>query len=174
MNRNIKKNSGITLVALVITIIVMIIIASISVYEGKAIIKKSKIQTLETNMLTVKAKAKAYAEEIDAKVWALSESEQQTAKEEKFTEKNMTKTTVDSEALGQISIDIKNDYDAYLVTDAALDDMGLSELKEDDDYIVIYSASDYKLMDVIYSAGVDYNGKRYYSLSTLQEVLENE
>ena len=50
--RNIRKNnSGITLIALTVTIIVMIILATIGINSGKEIIKKSKIQTLQTNML---------------------------------------------------------------------------------------------------------------------------
>ena len=68
-----KNNSGITLLVLVITIVVLTIIASITVYEGKELIDKSKVQTLETNMLTIQAKVKAYAEEIEAKVWALED-----------------------------------------------------------------------------------------------------
>ena len=64
-----KNDSGITLLVLVITIVVLTIIASIAVYEGKELIEKSKVQTLQTNLLTIQAKAKAYAEEIEAKIW---------------------------------------------------------------------------------------------------------
>ena len=85
MNKLIKKDSGITLVALVITIIIIMILASISVYEGKQIIAKSKVQTLETNMLTIKAKAKVYAEEIDAKVWTYKDSEKGAKRDEEFS-----------------------------------------------------------------------------------------
>ena len=70
-----KNNSGITLMVLIITIIVLIIIASISVYEGKELIIKSKINTIKTNMLTIQAKAKSYAEEIDVKIWAESDKD---------------------------------------------------------------------------------------------------
>ena len=72
-----KSSSGITLVALAITIIVMMIIATISIYEGTKVIKEAKVQTLETNMLAIKAKAKTYVEEVEAATWALTENKEQ-------------------------------------------------------------------------------------------------
>ena len=39
MKKKLKKNSGITILALVITIIIMMIIGSISIYEGKQVIQ---------------------------------------------------------------------------------------------------------------------------------------
>lgn len=176
MNKLIKKDSGITLVALVITIIIIMILASISVYEGKQIIAKSKVQTLETNMLTIKAKAKVYAEEIDAKVWTYKDSEKDDKRDAEFSsdDRKMDKTSVSQEALAQVEDKIKTGgYVAYLATGEALTKMGLDEIKNEK-YIVIFSIEDYKLMDVIYQDGVIYNKKTYYSLSALQEVLENE
>lgn len=179
-----KNNSGITLMALVITIIILVVIASISVYEGKELIAKSKVNTLETNMLTIQAKAKAYAEEIDAKIWTDSDSASDVDENGNTPKDNARNTEFTSEkkafsgpvnninqsALQQVSQEITNNYVAYQVTGNALTIMGLGEIK-DETYIVIYSKDNYKQMDVIYPNGVSYNNNIYYTLSALQEVL---
>ncbi len=169
MEFNMKKNnSGITLMVLIITIIVLLIIASISVYEGKELIAKSKVQTLETNMLTIQAKAKAYAEEIDAKIW--TESNKDSARNTEFLNKGFKNptTTIDSKYK---SINSTN-YIAYEVTGDALTNMGLDSIKNEE-YIVIYDKDDYKKMDVIYPEGVVYNKIQYYALSDLQSALND-
>ena len=51
-----NKNRGITLASLVITIIVLLIIAGISVYSGTDIIKRAKLEELKTNMLQISIK----------------------------------------------------------------------------------------------------------------------
>lgn len=159
MKRVLTKNSGITLVALVLTVIIMTIIASIAVYEGKEIITKSKIQTLETNMLTIQAKAKAYAEEIDAKVWALGDD-----KEDKRTG-----------AFKKKGLERENDSSLeYTVTDDGLVMMGLGDLKRKngDEFTVIYS-NDYKSIDVKFVNGISYKNVPYYNLSEIQGILKD-
>ena len=56
------NNKGITLVALVITVIVLLIIASIVVYTGTDTIKNANLQSLKTNMLLIEAKGREYVE----------------------------------------------------------------------------------------------------------------
>ena len=171
-----RNNSGITLIVLILTIIVLIIIASITAYEGKELISKSKVQTLETNMLTIQAKAKAYAEEIDSKIWTEDESNKDSARNEEFTADKIGFTgpinITNSDVLGQVSQEITNNYVAYEVTGNALINMGLKEIK-DEKYVVIYSKDNYKLMDVIYSNGVNYKKTMHYTLSNLQSVLSD-
>lgn len=166
-----KKQSGITLVALVITIIVLLIIASISVYEGKEAIKNAKVQTFETNMLTIKAKAKAYGEEIDAAIWALSDSDRDTKKSELLAGYGMTATTISESIVNQLNSEVTSNYEAYEIS-GMLANNGLSDIQEGSDgqYIVIYNSSDYTKMDVAYTAGITYNEITYYTLSALQEV----
>ena len=53
-----KNEKGITLIALVITVILLFIIGGISIKMGTDLINTSKAETIETNMLTIKAKAK--------------------------------------------------------------------------------------------------------------------
>lgn len=61
MNR-IKKEKGITLVALAITISVMLVLISIAITGGSEIIKNANLENLKTNLLLVKAKAKEVVE----------------------------------------------------------------------------------------------------------------
>lgn len=86
MIEGLKNEKGITILALVITIIVLLIIASISINAGSQLVEQAKIQTIETNMLAIRAKAKSYAEEIEAATWALSEGKE-TKRAELFGEK---------------------------------------------------------------------------------------
>jgi len=174
MNKKIRSNSGITLATLVITIIVMLILATVSINVGNDLIKKSKVQTLETNMLTIQAKAKSYAEEIESKVWAYSDSKKETERDKEFTDRKMTPSaTVSNEALAQVNNEIKEEPIAYSVGEEALIAMGLDEI-QDEQYIVVFKKTDYKQMDVIYPDGVTYDGQTYYALSALQEKLQNE
>ena len=68
MQKTLKENRGVTLLALVITIVVMIIIAGIAVYTGTDTIKKAKLEELKTNMLLIEAKAKGLVEEVNFKI----------------------------------------------------------------------------------------------------------
>lgn len=166
----VKDNSGITLATLIITIIVITIIATISVYEGKELIEKSKVETIETNMLTIQAKTKSYADEIDAKIW--TESNKDTARDNEFHIKGFSSASPSQEILAQIDDNIKEDYIAYTITGEALIKMGLDEIS-DEIYMVVFKKSDYKLMDIVYQKGVTYKEITYYALSKLQNALEN-
>lgn len=58
-----KRNSkGITLVALIITVIVMLILISISVEYGGNQIQKAKLEDTKTEMIVIKGKAQIIAE----------------------------------------------------------------------------------------------------------------
>lgn len=59
----IKENRGVTLIALTITIIVLLIIAGIAVYNGVETIRRANLEALRTNMLLIEAKARGVVEE---------------------------------------------------------------------------------------------------------------
>ena len=163
-----KNNSGTTLLALIIIVIVLIIIASISVYEGKELIAKSKVQTLETNMLIIQAKAKSYAEEIDAKIWTESEENKAEIRNEEFEKKGFKTPSakIPSEAN-------KTNCVFYQISEDGLTNMGLDDLKNEK-YIVSYDKEDYNKIDVIYPDGVKYKKVIYYTLSKLKIALSGE
>ena len=172
----VKNNSGITLIVLVITIIVLIIIASISVYEGKELIAKSKVQTLETNMLIIQAKAKSYAEEIDAKIWTEEEEDKDSARNAAFLEKGFENpsSNLENKYIEQLNKDINStNYISYTLSEKALQDMGLDDI-DNENYIVVYDKGDYQKIDVIFNNGVTYKRVTYYTLSELKKALSGE
>ena len=63
-----KKDKGITMVALVITIIVLIILSGVSVGTVNKIVKSSELENLKTNMLLIKVKGKEYIENANFKL----------------------------------------------------------------------------------------------------------
>ncbi len=182
-----KNEKGITLIALIITIIVMMIIAAVSVYEGKKIVTDAKIETLETNMLAIKAKAKGYIEEVEAETWNASDKDgkmEEILTGEKY---GMGKVTIDEiEIKKQIKEQMETeDFKSYKVTENTLKIMGLNDLANDvknegDEYIIVYSIKNDTQngknstiqIDVVYTNGVSYKGERCYTLSKLQSLLE--
>lgn len=58
-----KQNKGVTLIALTVTIVILLIIAGIVIYNGKETIRRANLEALRTNMLLIEAKAKGLVEE---------------------------------------------------------------------------------------------------------------
>ena len=57
-----KNQKGITLSTLVVTIIILVILAAVSLRTGSEVLNSSKMQNLKTNMLLIQAKAREYTE----------------------------------------------------------------------------------------------------------------
>ncbi len=172
----IKKNKGITLVALVIMIIVIMILAGITITQGSDLIKTTKVETYVTNMITIKSKAKVYAEEANAEVWDAEDKSSKRA--EIFLEKyKMNQSGNQDELISKVDdkVNTGNGCECYDITTDTLKDMGLNELAEETgngDYVVVYDASNYKNIEIIYVNGIEYRNVRYYTLSKLQEALD--
>lgn len=168
------NQKGITLIALVITVIVILIIAGISIKEGKGLIKKSKIENLMTNMIVIKSKSKVIAEEVHAATWNKTEEERNA----KFIDENtyaMQVTTISQEQANQLDSDIKNaEYICYLITEKTLQNMGFSEIEDGENYIVVYKKDDYTKLDVVYKEAITYKNENFYTLSSLQAIMEEE
>lgn len=161
-----KSQKGVTIIALVITIVILFIMASIAINEGSNLIDQAKAQTHETNMLSIEAKVKGYAEDIEAIVWTKNDSEKQKEREKKFKEYGLEITTISSE----IQNAIPDNY-AYEITDEGLKKMSLSDIIGKR-YIVIFDKNNYKNMDIVYKEGINYNNTTYYTLSQLKEALQ--
>jgi hypothetical protein len=55
--------------------------------------------------------------------------------------------------------------------------MGLDKLSneiQDGEYVVVYNASDYSKLDIVCKNGIQYDGKNYYTLSSLQSKVGEE
>lgn len=175
---HVKENRGITIIALVIMIIVITILAGISITQGTDLIKTSKVETFVTNMITIRAKAKVYAEEVNAETWDLEDKS--SKKEELYLEKyKMKKSKKEDEIISRVDSNINtgNGCECYEISKETLKQMGLEDLAKestDGEYAVVYDASDYKNLDIVYVSGIDYKKVKYYTLSSLQEKVEEE
>ena len=178
-----KKNRGITMVALVITIVVLLIIAGISIGAGNNAIKNSKLENLKTNMLLIEVKAKEQIENAKFRLGtsfdkATKEERVNTAKSElsEFTEdeivdgnifNNNTKITTK-----KIEEDNKNNIYYYKLSTKNLIDMGLKNVKSDEKngyYIVKYNLKD-STIEIYNTKGFDDEGNVVYSLTDIKQV----
>lgn len=175
---NLKKKDGITMVALMSMIIVILILAGVSLTEGTKLVKKTKVENIMTNMITIRANAKVYAEEINAEIWDVSEEEKSTQRNTLyFEEYKMSEPSNAAELIAKVDSNIndENGCECYEITKDTLSIMGLDELVEETnngDYIVVYNAKDYTKLEIIYQPGIQYNETTYYTLSSIQSQLE--
>ena len=162
---NIKQEKGITLTALVVTIIVLSIIAGIGINYGRDTIKKAHLEELETNMLLIKAKAKGLVEEANTKIGlptASDYAEKQTSVRQELYINTAGMVKVDTAPSGIPQAD-----NLYEVKEKTLSNWGLDDIKleENEKYIV-------KLDDVgteveVYNT-IGYDGK--YSLTDIENI----
>ncbi len=172
MKMHFKKDkvNGITLVALVVTIIVMLIIASITVYSGKEIIEKAKLEELKTNMLLIEAKAKEYVEEVNFRMGISAETKPEEEKEairneiyeKKAQLQKATLTDADKTKYG-----IKEDDICYTFNEGALESWGLDkiELVEGEQYLIVFDEVNAKV-EIYNSLG----HKGQYSLTEIDKM----
>ena len=176
-----KDNKGVTIVALIITIVLILIIVGISVRQGNNVIKLSQFENLKTNMLLIKVKAKEYIENANFKLGTNFESA--TNKEERIANakselkgEEITDSSRVSSGMNISQEKLTSDNVNYIyyfrLNKDNLNNMGISKVESDDSngwYIIKY---DIKNLDVeIYNTkGYDYDGRLYYSLTDLQNL----
>ena len=141
---NLNKENGITIIALIITIILMLILAGVGMHFGRDAVNKAKLEDIKTDMISIKTKAQIIAEQYNFK-------DIDTLVGTQITDAEATK------------LGITNNENVRKWSDQDLDNQGLSTIKGDI-YIVNYSLEDIKSCEVYYLEG--YEGK--YSLTELQ------
>ena len=176
-----KENKGITIVTLVITIIVLLILAGVSIGTGNKVIKSSQLENIKTNMLLIKVKGKEYVENANFQLG--TNFEKATDKETRITnakaELKGEEITDSSIFNGNINIsqdaltsDNTNYIYYYKLDTNNLTDMGLSKVESDEKngwYIIKYDVK--KLEVEIYNtAGFENEEGKYYSLNELQNL----
>lgn len=174
--KSLKNEKGITLIALIITIILLFIVGGISIMGGTDLVNTAKAETIETNMLTIKAKAKEYMENVDSKNWALSEDKKEEANQNELKGDKYQLTLIeDKTKYSNYSNWYESKYTYYEVEGKALDQMGLSDLYEEGEvYIIKYPTepnTENLELDIIYANGITYQGTTYYNLSILENAL---
>lgn len=161
----VKNNKGITLIVLTITIIILLILASITIYSGKESIKKAQLESLKTNMLLIKAKAKEYVEQASFKNGVnKSEISEEAKNELKGKEANASDYS-------KQNITINGGEILYKLTSDNLKEMGLKDVKlgSNEEYLVKYNIKDVTV-EVYNTSGYENNGTTVYSLSELEKI----
>lgn len=141
---NLKNKNGITIVALVITVVVMLILVGVTIEMGTKSIDESEKQDIITNMISIKTKAKIVKDKYN------------------FKDIESLVGTLLEDEIAEIPEDKKSN--CYIWTQDDLNEQELSSIKVDEDnFYIIYYGDDG--IEVYYSKGI--NGK--YSLTELQE-----
>lgn len=147
------KQSGITIVALIITIVVMLILAAITIELGNDVVNNAKVEDIKTNMLSIKAKAKIIAEQYNFK-------DIENLVGTKYTEDaQFNKSNLNSVFSGFTD---EQKTDLYIWTQEDLNNQGLNTIKVDTDnfYVINYNMDNF---EIYYSNAIE--GK--FSLSEL-------
>ena len=177
VNKVIREQKGVTLIVLVVTIIVLLILASITMYGGTDIIDKSRLEGLKTNMLLIQTKAKEYVENAKFQLGIKPEEATETMKEkarlELEGEDKGTKVNVgDSFASEATRIGISQaeieEGNVYWLSTSNLEKMGIKGTKSDEKrgyYIIVYNMEE--ISAEIYNT-VGY--KDIYSLTDIENI----
>ncbi len=143
---NLKNKNGITIVALVITVVVMLILVGVTIEMGTKSIDESEKQDIITNMISIKTKAKIVKDKYNFK-----------------DIENLVGTKLAETVEG---IPEGKKENCYIWTQDDLNSQELSSIKVDEDkFYIIYYGDNSNGIEVYYSKGI--NGK--YSLTELQE-----
>lgn len=144
---NLKIENGITIIALIITIILMLILVGVGMHFGGDALDKAKLEDIKTDMISIKTKAKIIAEQYNFKdIDSLVGSE-----------------IADTEAQ---KLNITNSGNLRKWSSSDLSNQNLSTI-EGDVYVVYYDLDNPNNCEVYYLNG--YQGK-YYSLTDLQNL----
>ena len=172
-----NNEKGITLVVSTITIIVLIILAGITVYNGKDSIRRANLEGLKTNMLLIETKAREFVENasFDLGIDPAKATDDMKAKaqsELSGEDKGTLVTASDSLAseLGNIGISQEdiNNGNVYKLTTENLKKMGINDVESNDEegwYVIVYNIND--TTAEIYNT-MGFQGK--YSLTDIEQI----
>lgn len=179
-----EKNNGITMVALVITVIILLILSGISINAGSNIITKSKLENIKTDMMLIKVKGKEYVENANFDLG--TSFEKLTDEKEKNTRLENAKTKLKGTEIENIEdLDSKlsitsdkfkeekeNMIYYYKLSTQDLEDMGIENVKSDEkngEYIIKYDIKNIEI-EIYNTQGFKNEDKYYYSLSELESL----
>lgn len=175
-----KNNHGITMIALVITIVILIILAGISIGEGSKTIERSGIENLKTNMLLIKAKAKVCVESANFKLGtsldSLSEEDKtnriNTAKQELIGEEVTNIDELNSNIGVEETLEENNQNYIYYYKLSVdnLENMGIKQVKSDEKngwFVIKYDVKNAQV-EVYNTKGYEYENKIMYSLNEIE------
>lgn len=174
----IKDSKGITMVTLVVTVIVIMILAGITVYMGTGTIRNTALQTFKTNMLLIEAKAREYVENASYDLGVKpAEATPEMINKAKSELKGTPTTESDKSKLQEMGIDssITNTEYVYIykLSTDDLREMGINDVDSDDTdgwYIVIYNIPDVSVK-VYNTTGFEISdGNTKYGLDDIRDI----
>lgn len=156
-----KKEKGITLTSLVITIIILLIIASISVFSGTHTIKYAKWNKAKSEMETVQTQVNAWNEEYKS----LSDTEKNTYLKNIGTSVTNPPDVEDMDSYNNALEKTKNNV-------AEIDESNISDYRLLSEYYLKKNLGlngsyeflvNIKTRDVVLLSGLEYEGNMYYT-----------
>lgn len=176
-----KKNKGVTMLSLVITIILLLIVAGISIGTGNNVIKRSQLENLETNMLLIKVKAKEYVENANFKLGTNIENATDKDKKIEEAKKQLVGEIItqgdifngiDNITTQKIEEDKTNYIYYYKISTQDLTNMGLLNVYSDDEkgwYIIKYNIKNVET-EIYNTKGFKNQNNKYYTLTQIQDI----
>ena len=157
-----KKEQGITIVALVITIIIMLILVGVSIEIGSNIIDKSNLEDIKTNMLAIQGKSMSIGEKNSFDPGTNPLVGVQITDKINYIVSGYTISADLKSELEKVDSAEGGAAEYFIWTKQNLIDSGLNNIKTDDSKV--FYIVDYNSNEVFYSIG--YQG--VYDLTTLK------
>ena len=151
-----EKEQGITLIALIITIIITVTLVTIVIKFGTNEINEAKIEDLKATMLLIKGRAQIA---IDKDSFGEQYDKTGMLNYEEATE--YTQNIPDG--LAEILTDTTN---LYIWEQTAMDNNAIKVEISSEDFFII----DYSTLEIYYSQGYTIDETTYYSLSQLNQL----
>lgn len=151
INNIIKSSKGITVIALVITIIIMLILATITLNYGTGEVEKAKLEDLKIVMLLIQGRARIV---IDKESFGEDYDKTGMIKVLEATEYDMSNLQ---------NLDTTN---LYIWEQEAMDNNDIDVEITTEEFFVI----DYQTGEVYYSLGYNDGENTYYSLTDIQSL----
>ena len=172
----VRNQKGVTLIALVVTIIVLLIIAGIGISGGTKAIKKANLESLKTNMMLIEAKARECVEEANFKLGPNAKEIEKIGEirhsvyedeNEKSAELKKISDLATEKPKVIIPNEIPQDDSVYWVTEEALQRWGLNKIEVDPDEVYLIKFNEVEATVEVYN-NIGFNNK--YSLTDISDI----